>query len=47
MAHTDRVGQTYSTPDNTPAGNGTTVTVYGPNGSSQGTMVGGIVQPNT
>jgi len=44
----DAVNQPYQSPDNRPAGNGTTVTIpNGSGGSQQGTMVGGIVVPNT
>jgi hypothetical protein len=43
----DNAGQVYISPDNKPAGNGTTVTV--PDGSGRignGTMIGGTVVRN-
>jgi hypothetical protein len=42
----DNLGTPYGTPDNKPAQSGVSVTIYGPNGSQPGTMIGGIVQPN-
>ena len=42
----DLAGTPYGTPDNKPAQSDTPVTIYTPNGSQDGRMVGGYVVPN-
>jgi hypothetical protein len=43
----DQAGQTYTSPDNKPATDGTPVTIYPGNGQSQsGTMRDGFAVPN-
>jgi hypothetical protein len=42
----DTVGIPYSSPDNKPAGSGTSITIHSSNGPVAGTMVGGYAVPN-